>query len=185
MELRSDRLTVRPWRNDADDVEDAFGIYGDPEVTRWHAGDGKPWPDLDGARRRLGRWVEFSAAHPGYGEWAVVPHDVGRAVGSGLLAPLRDAEGGLVEDVEVGWDLHPDHRGHGYATEAAGLLLGHAFATMGLEVVHAIAYPDNVASIAVMRRLGMTHHGLTSQWYGQSFDWWSVDRKSFEAGIHR
>ena len=68
---------------------------------------------------------------------------------------LPDSEGTLTEDVEIGWHLHPDHWGNGYATEAATRLLRHADETLGITEINALAYPGNDASIAVMRRLGM------------------------------
>lgn len=180
-ELRTERLTLRHFRaDDEDDVAAAFDVYRWPEVTRWLGGDSKPWPDLDAARQKLARWATYSEEHPGYGIWGVIPRDVGRPVGTVLLSPLQLSEGGPDEAIEVGWDLNPDYWGHGYATEAAAALLEHAFSTLGLEIVHAVAYPENSRSLAVMLRLGMTRQGRTDRWYELTLDWWTVDREGFE-----
>ncbi len=55
---------------------------------------------------------------------------------------------------EVGWTLHPDYRGKGYALEAGQACIDYAFETLGWdEVVHLIA-PENIASIRVAEKLG-------------------------------
>ena len=57
--------------------------------------------------------------------------------------------------VEVGWRLHPDHWGHGYATEAATASLRFAFDEAALEEVVAFTTTLNTRSQAVMTRIGM------------------------------
>jgi RimJ/RimL family protein N-acetyltransferase len=69
-------------------------------------------------------------------------------------------------DVEVGWHLHPDVWGRGYASEAATALVERGFAA-GIEELYAVTDPDNVRSQAVCRRLGMTDLGLRTEWYDQ------------------
>lgn len=57
----------------------------------------------------------------------------------------------------VGWAMHPDFQGKGYAAEAAGALLDLAFETAGLHRVYAELDPRNAASAALCVRLGMRH----------------------------
>jgi RimJ/RimL family protein N-acetyltransferase len=66
--------------------------------------------------------------------------------------------------VEIGWHLHPDVWGRGYASEAARAVLRHGFAR-GLEEIHAVTHLTNVASQAVCRRIGMEHRGVIEKWY--------------------
>ena len=58
---------------------------------------------------------------------------------------------------EVGlyWAVAPSHRRRGLASEAAAALIAHAFAELHLARVVATTERENVASIGVMRRLGM------------------------------
>jgi len=60
--------------------------------------------------------------------------------------------------LEVGWRLSPDAWGQGYATEAAkgAIDWGFAFRPDAPEIV-AITARTNLASQAVMKRLGMVH----------------------------
>jgi RimJ/RimL family protein N-acetyltransferase len=64
---------------------------------------------------------------------------------------------------EIGWTLHPDFHGHGYATEAATAVLDLAFDTIGLHRVRAELDPRNEASIALCLRLGMRHEATFRQ----------------------
>jgi RimJ/RimL family protein N-acetyltransferase len=60
---------------------------------------------------------------------------------------------------ELGYRLHPDTWGKGYATEGAAALLRGAFARPGIERVYAHSLLDNPGSIAVMEKIGMTYAG--------------------------
>jgi RimJ/RimL family protein N-acetyltransferase len=67
-------------------------------------------------------------------------------------------------DVEIGWHLHPDYWGHGYASEAGAAGLAYAFAA-GLPRVLAVTAPENHGSQRVCRGLGMRHLGRTDAYY--------------------
>jgi RimJ/RimL family protein N-acetyltransferase len=68
--------------------------------------------------------------------------------------------------VEIGWHLHPDAQGAGYATEAASAVMTDA-ATSGLQTVIAVTDPLNVASQRVCERLGMKLLGVTEAYYDE------------------
>ncbi|GGQ75867.1 GNAT family N-acetyltransferase [Couchioplanes azureus] len=188
--LRTSRTLLRRWRED--DLPAYFEIYSRWEIMRWLG----PQPrrvvaDLEEARQRLARRREREAGLPlPYGLWALVVADAtGRwsadPVGTVLLLPLQDASG-TTGEVEIGWNLHPDHQGRGLVTEAARALLG-AAAEAGLTSVLAVTDPDNTASQAVARRLGMRDEGLTDRWFStttRQFRWESSrrDRTGAAAG---
>ena len=80
-------------------------------------------------------------------------------------------------ETEVLWALHPDAWGKGYATEVARASLDYGFDTLGLGLIFAIALPDNVASQAVMKRIGLTYRRRVEYrgfkdivWYDKSRD---------------
>ncbi|MGW1057665.1 GNAT family N-acetyltransferase [Micromonospora rubida] len=165
--LTTERLLLRDWTADPADLARIFDIYSRPEVARWLNAPGLPLTDPAQAADRLATWRERHAGHGDrYGTWAIEVRDTGVVVGTALLKPLpgRD-EGVLTEDIEVGWHLHPEEWGHGYATEAARSLVARELAT-GTPRVWAVVSPGNTASMAVARRLGMTHVGRRTDWYG-------------------
>lgn len=62
--------------------------------------------------------------------------------------PLRGA-------VQIGWQLRADRWGHGYASEAAEVVLAMAFERFAMPVVYAQTSERNGRSWRVMQRLGM------------------------------
>lgn len=153
------RLAYRRWQpEDAPWVRDT---YARPEVFRFLGSNPQPLHDVDEARARIVVWNDRTSEP--FGIWAITLAD--SPIGTVLLVPLPRSDGTTTDAVEVGWHLHPDAWGHGYATEAARTVIDRASAA-GIELVHAVTYPDNLASRAVCRRLCMTERGLTDEWYG-------------------
>jgi RimJ/RimL family protein N-acetyltransferase len=57
--------------------------------------------------------------------------------------------------VELGYRLTRASWGKGYATEAAGAVMEHAFTSLGLERLVSLIDPENIASLRVAQKLGM------------------------------
>jgi RimJ/RimL family protein N-acetyltransferase len=92
----------------------------------------------------------------GWGLWAV--EEAGGAPFVGMVGLHRvRPELPCAPAVEVGWRLHPDHWGHGYASEAAAASLGYGFDEAGLDEIIAFTTTLNTRSQAVMERIGMVH----------------------------
>ena len=126
------------------------------ERTRTWLGD---LPSPYGPRRR----PRSSAAEPascvasGNGlSWAVADPQTDRLLGSVGIFDLTDD----LAFGEVGYWAHPDARGRGVMTEAVGLVLRHAFETLGLHRVKAYAARGNAASQHVLMSNGMSEQGV-------------------------
>ena len=93
-------------------------------------------------------------AREGWGLWAV---EVGGGAPFVGMVGLHRVSSALpcAPAVEVGWRLHPDHWGHGYATEAAAASLRFGFDHGGLDEIVAFTTTLNTRSQAVMERIGM------------------------------
>ncbi|MGN6574794.1 MAG: GNAT family N-acetyltransferase [Nocardioides sp.] len=152
------RTLVRDWR--PEEADRFFDIYRRWEVSRWLGSAPAAMQHRHEADARIARWGELNAADRSQGRWAVERKDDGVVVGTVLLVHLPDGDG----ELEVGWHLHPDSWGRGYASEAAGAVMDRAFAA-GVEEVFAVVRPDNTASLAVCRRLGMAPLGRTTRYY--------------------
>ena len=94
----------------------------------------------------------------GWGPWAVEVAGAGGAPFVGMVG-LHRVNPALpcAPAVEAAWRLHPDHWGHGYATEAAAASLDYGFGPAGLDEIIAFTTTRNVRSQAVMERIGMVH----------------------------
>lgn len=126
---------------------DAYAeMLADPGSTRW-INDGQALDRMNAWRSMamlLGHWCLR-----GYGMWAVERSRDDAFLGRvGLMHP----EGW--PDVELGWMLRPEHRHHGYATEAANAALEFAWKHLRLPRVISLVRHGNDASLAVVRRLG-------------------------------
>ena len=166
----TERLLIRAW--DEDEAAIVLDIYRRLEVARWLGAVPAPLENLAEAHERIVRWNGLIAGP--YGIWALCPMTGGPPVGTVLLRPMPDHEGTPTTDIEVGWHLHPDVWGHGYATEAAAACLPRAWDD-GQERVWAVVREGNARSIAVTQRLGMHPHGLVDRWYGLPLLAFSVD----------
>ena len=65
------------------------------------------------------------------------------------------------ESGQFGWYLRSDRWGRGYATEATRLLPDFGFSVLHRVTMWATADPDNLASLRVLERSGLTNRGLT------------------------
>ena len=153
-ELCTARLRLRAWTTSAADLARLGDIYGRTEVTRWLGGP----PTLTPAEI-VARWATVHDLDQRFGCRAIELAD-GSVAGTVLFKPLPNGVG----EVEVGWHLHPDAWGHGYATEAARAVIADGFES-GLPEVYAVVRPGNEASLAVCRRLGMAPLGRFRRWY--------------------
>jgi RimJ/RimL family protein N-acetyltransferase len=157
-ELHTGRLRLRAWTTSSEDLARMTDLYGREEITRWVGGAPSVPPE-----ELVARWALVHELDDRHGCWAIEcadGHRDGRIAGTVLFKPLPDGVG----EVEVGWHLHPDSWGHGYATEAAAAVIERGFAA-GVPEVYAVVRPGNEASRAVCRRLGMAPLGRLRRWY--------------------
>ncbi len=61
-----------------------------------------------------------------------------------------------VNEIEIGYRIHPDYWNRGLATEAARAVRNYAFAVLKLERVISLIHPENHASRRVTEKNGMT-----------------------------
>ena len=59
----------------------------------------------------------------------------------------------------IGYGVNPDFWGRGYATEAARLIVGFGFETLGLHRIWATHHPENGASRRVLDKIGFREEG--------------------------
>ncbi len=148
--LRTARLRLRPF--DDTDVNDLFALQSNAHVLRYW--DAPPWKE----RRRADLFISACRRMAEEGSGA-------------RLAVDRVADGAF-----IGWcsltRWNPDYRsaslgycfvdsawGHGYATEAARVLLRWAYETLDLNRVQAETDTRNLASARVLEKLGFLREG--------------------------
>jgi RimJ/RimL family protein N-acetyltransferase len=172
--LYSERLTLRPWLDE--DADAVLELYSRWDVVQFLGRTPTVLTEPAQAAERIRTWGAIEG--PLHGVWAIVPTGASRPIGTALLKLLPHSGSGTPStDTEVGWHLHPDAWGKGFATEAGGRLLARAW-EHDLPRVLAVTYPANTASQAVCLRLGMTPLGLTDRYYDLSCERFRADRPS-------
>lgn len=64
----------------------------------------------------------------------------------------------------MGYDLHPDFQGWGYATEAVEAMVVKTAEMYNLRRIQAEVLPDNSASVKLLERVGFKKEGLLTQY---------------------
>jgi RimJ/RimL family protein N-acetyltransferase len=145
-------LSIRRWG--PGDEEAAYAIYGDPEVVRY-LGSGGPAPSREFMAERVAAW--------GGQDRLLAVCRGGVPIGSGIFGVIHHSQGfeDLEEEHEVGWHLGREHWGQGIGTWIAQQMLLKAMESVPRVV--AIAFPENLASLRIMEKIGMNPAGLTDR----------------------
>lgn len=161
--IRTPRLTLRPAQ--PGDLADAHAMLSHPAAMRYWS---RPEHEtLDETRDWLAAMID-------------APDDFvidlnGRVIG----------KAGMWRIPEVGFLLHPDHHGKGYAFEAMLALIPHLFQRHALPELVAEADPRNAPCLALLTRLGFTQTGRASrtmQWRDEWCDsvYFALPRTAWE-----
>lgn len=169
-ELHTPRLLLRV--PELADMERWTDMMADPETTRYIGGvqpRSMVWRAL---MCMIGAWHES-----GFAMFSVIEKSTGTWLGRvGPWSP--DGWPGL----EIGWSLHRDAQGRGFAHEAACACMDFAVDVLGwTDIIHSID-PDNSASQHLAQRLGSQlrgpgqlpapHQDVAVQLWGQSAQQW-------------
>ncbi len=130
-----------------DDVPALVRACQDPEIPRWTQ---VPSPYTADDARSFVCGLDAAHASGRSLSLAVVEAPAGALLGMAGL-PVVDA---ARRRAEVGYWVAAWARGRGVATRAVRLLAGHAFAVLGLHVLHVLCEPGNGTSQAVARAAG-------------------------------
>lgn len=147
--IDTERLVLTPVG--VDDVADVMLLHGDPLVERWTG----PWTQASTTA-----WVQGMAerwASDQVGKWLVRDRLQDRLVGRGGFTRF-DLDGERV--LELGWAVRDSLTGRGYATEIGRAALQWAGRFQPQLPVIAFTEVHNIASRAVMRRLGLRDAGV-------------------------
>ena len=168
--LTTERLCLRPLV--AGDAEAYAAMRYHPDVAKW-----LPLADGDRLEQAHASIARFAASwdQRRYAPWGVFRE--GRLIGHGGLNFVPE-----FDETEVLWALHPDAWGNGYATEVARAALAYGFGTLQMELIFAITLQTNLASQAVMKRLGLTYRRLVNYKNFRDIVWFDMDRETWRFG---
>lgn len=142
----TERLTLRLMTEA--DVDDVHAYQSRPDVAEYMLYEPRTRDEVAEkvARNAVADTLEND------GDFVQLALDLnGRVIGEVYFTITKAEQSGA----EIGWSLHPDFAGKGYASEAAHAVLDLGFGTLRLHRVIAELDPRNAASVALCKRLGM------------------------------
>lgn len=147
VELSTPRLRLR--RAQPTDLEAFHAILSDPRaMTYWSS---LPHETLDQTRDWLAGMIDTPAR---LGDDFVIERD-GHVIGKAGCWRLPD----------IGYILHPDCWGQGYAVEALSAVIAHLFTRPDVDRLTADVDPRNQASLRLLAKLGFTvTHSAANTW---------------------
>ncbi len=145
--LETDRLGMRPY--DPDDAEEFFALCSDPKVMRYIVGEAVPGC-VDEWRRMLAEYPDYDKH--GFGRWSCIHKESGRFIGFSGLKYLEDFDA----EVDLGFRFFPEFWGRGLATESGLASVRYGFDVLGLDRIIGLAVPENIGSIRVLEKCGMS-----------------------------
>jgi len=149
VELRGELTRLREFRED--DADQVLDLIGDDRVTRWLSFDSRSRAQ---AAAMLAGVAERARSVPRTEYYlAVCARDQDQTIGFARLA-LSGVQAG-----KLGYAVHADHWGHGYATDAVKTMIRFGFNDLGLHRISAAIGPDNGASITIATKLGFNYEG--------------------------
>ncbi len=149
--LETERLTLR-WLA-SDDAEFILALLNDPSWLTY-IGD-KGVRTLNDARDYISKGPVAMHARRGFGLYLAERNEDRLPMGvCGLLK--RDG----LDDVDLGFAFLPAFHGQGYAHEAAAAVVGYARDVLSLDRLVAITLPENLRSIRLLERLGLSFDNI-------------------------
>ncbi|MBI3651930.1 MAG: GNAT family N-acetyltransferase [Acidobacteria bacterium] len=175
-EIETARLRLRPCR--PDDIDELARIRANPEVMKY-IGDGRP--QSRGEVKEVIREIHQHWRVHHFGRWAVAQQQDDTIIGLCGLSYLEDTS-----EVELGYTLAQPYWHQGFATEVAAAALRYGFAEVQLERIVAVAYPENLASLRVLEKIGMRFVKMAN-YYDSEVAYHEISRQEFHptAAVYR
>jgi ribosomal-protein-alanine N-acetyltransferase len=138
-------LYLREFSNE--DAASMFELNNDADVIKY-TGD-KAFVSVEEARLLLENYDQYSLY--GFGRWAVIQKSTGNFIGwCGLKYSAT------TDEVDIGFRFFKAVWNQGFATEAAKKCIQLGFDTFGIKRIVGRAMVDNIASVKVLEKLGLT-----------------------------
>ena len=144
--IATKRLILREFQ--LADCRDLFEIHRDARTTRYAGGTRTKEQSFESLCRMINRLRET-----GFGTLALQLKSDKQLIGWAGIQPLLGTD-----RYEILYALKPSYWGFGYASEAGNALLEVVFNSGAnkLDHVYALVFPQNIASIRVLEKLGFT-----------------------------
>jgi len=154
MELRGDKVLIRPLAEEEAPAALAFMLENRAFLAQWEPERNESWFTLEAQRFDI--------------ETALVDGNADRRYSFGIFSDgelvgriaLNQIYRGIFQNSYLGYSIGERWNGRGFATEAVELAVRFAFEEAGLHRVQAAVMPRNTASIRVLEKNGFREEGF-------------------------
>lgn len=157
--IATERLILR--RPAKEDFERFFEINHDPKTNMYNPNGPMSREKAESTfARMLDHWEKYD-----FGGWAIVEKDnPENIIGFGGLSYKLYGE---EEKLNLGYRFAPEAWGKGYATEFSKKTIAFGFDEINKEEIFGVVRPDNIASVKVLEKSGMSLIGKLDDVPGQ------------------
>ena len=172
---RGGRVLIRaPWPSDQDSFLEA--VRRSRPVLR-------PWSYPPSTAELFRAYVERSH-HEDFEGFLVIRQSDQELIGAFNLSQIFRKG---FQNAYLGYYAFAPHHGQGYMSEGLDLTLAQAFKTLGLHRIEANIQPENLRSIALVRRSGFRREGFSPRYLKIGGRWrdherWAIIREEFRLG---
>ena len=132
------------------DLDDLYRVLSHPEVMRYFP----TGPYSHAQTKDFINWCQSVYQAKGHGLFGIVLPPAQPIIG---YCGFHFQEVHGIAEVEICYRLHPDYWGHGLATESATLVRDFGFSVLKFPRLISVIEPENIRSIRVAEKLGMTY----------------------------
>ena len=143
--LETDRLVLREFQ--PNDAEQFYQLNLNPNVIKYTGNTA--FKNRKEATLFLENYQDYQLN--GFGRWAVIDKFYGSFLGWCGLKYDKD-----LDETDIGFRFFENYWNKGYATESAKACIAYGFEKLHLETIIGRAMLENVASIKVLEKIGLT-----------------------------
>ncbi len=166
MDLTTDRLILRDFVEA--DWPAVLGYQSDARYLRYYEWTGRTPAAV---KAFVGLFLEQQAATPRIKfQLAITLKETGQLIGNCGIRLAHAA----ARQADLGYELDPDHWGHGYAFEAAQAMVAYGFQALKVHRVWSWCVADNVRSAHLLEKLGLRLEGRLRENEFYKNRWWDT-----------
>ncbi|MCR8747240.1 GNAT family N-acetyltransferase [Romboutsia lituseburensis] len=157
--LETSRLYLREITDD--DASDIFEYLSDDTVTKYLGKESLT--NVDGAYEIINK-IKINYNERRGIRWGIIHKESRKLIGTIGYDVLQVKN----KRADVGYDINSNYWRQGFATEAINEVINWGFIKFDLNRIGSVVFPDNIASLNLLKKIGFTKEGLLREYIIQN-----------------
>lgn len=157
--LETSRLYLREITDD--DANDIFEYLSNDRVTRYLGKDSLT--NIDEAYDIINK-IKINYDERRGIRWGIIHKESKKLIGTIGYDAMHIKN----KRADIGYDINSNYWRQGFATEAINKVLEFGFSKLDLNRIGAVVFPENIASLNLLQKIGFTKDGLLRQYIIQN-----------------